>query len=97
MASGPDHPADMPSTTTSCPISSMPLEQLARPDHSERSLPMAASVTASGAISPSASPIPSALAPRDRPMDFSVSEVAQVSPRPCASATRAAVRSGHLT
>jgi len=75
----------------------MPAEQLARPDHRRRSLPTAASASVSRAISPSATPTPSALAPRDRPMDFRVLRTATVAPRAPASAMRAAVSSGHLT
>ena len=62
-----------------------------------QSAPIAASLDARASISPSATAMPSADAARDRPMDFSVSRVAQSAPRACASAIRSGVSSGHLT
>jgi hypothetical protein len=54
------------------------------------------SASVSRGISPSATATPSALAPRETPIDLSVSRVATVSRRVSASVMRCAVSSGHL-
>ncbi|WP_246686435.1 hypothetical protein [Methylobacterium sp. WL30] len=95
IRSGPDQPAPRPSTTISWPISSIPAEAEARDEASEKSRPIAAS--SSAPTSPSAAAMPREAAARERPMDFSVSAVAQSASRPRASAIRSEVRSGHFT
>ena len=57
---------------------------------------MASSSRRSRSTSPSATATPSAEAARDKLIDFSVSRVAVVAPRPSVSAMRSAVSSGHL-
>jgi len=52
---------------------------------------------AAGSISPGAQATPSAEAPRDKPIDFSVSIVATVLSRAAVSAIRGDVRSRHFT
>ena len=66
----------MPITTISWLSSSIPADALPRPDHSAQLTPMSASDSDDRSISASATAAPSALAARDRPMDFSVSRVA---------------------
>ena len=82
MASGPDHAGDMPSTTISCPSSSIPAELLVRPDHNSQRVPLSASRNVGRSISPSTTAAPRVLAARDSPIDLSVSVVAMTAPRP---------------
>src|SRR6266851_9340168 len=70
MASAPDQAADIPITTISWLMSSMPAEALARPDHSDQLAPMSGSDSAARSISRSAVATPSALAARDKPIDL---------------------------